>query len=133
MVELNGLMVEADKTQLVNLITNLIGNAIKYHKPGQAPRVRVAARWAADQRAEIIVEDDGIGFSAGHARAIFEPFKRLHAAAEYPGSGIGLAICRAIADRHGWSIEATSQPGKGARFTVSIPQASGAARMRMGA
>jgi signal transduction histidine kinase len=132
-VELNGLIVNADRTQLVTLISNLIGNAIKYHKLGQAPRVRVTARRAADQSAEIVVEDDGIGFSAAHGRAIFEPFKRLHAASEYPGSGIGLAICRTIADRHGWSIEATSQPGKGARFVVSMPKASGAARMKIGA
>ena len=132
-VDLNGLMIDADRTQLVNLISNLVGNAIKYHKPGQAPRVRVTARRRVDQGAEIVVEDDGIGFPATHARAIFEPFKRLHAAADYPGSGIGLAICRTVADRHGWSIEATSQSGMGARFVLSIPRASRPQPMKLGA
>jgi PAS domain S-box-containing protein len=125
-VELIGLTVEADRTQLVNLISNLIGNAIKYHKPGYAPRVKVTARRQRDQGVELVVEDEGIGFPPGQARAIFDPFRRLHASAEYPGSGIGLAICQTVADRHGWSIEATSQSGKGARFVVSIPRAASA-------
>jgi PAS domain S-box-containing protein len=131
-VELNGLLIDADRTQLVNLMSNLVGNAIKYHKPGQSPRVKVTARRRPGQGVELTVEDEGIGFPATHARVIFEPFKRLHAATEYPGSGIGLAICQTVADRHGWSIQATSLLGKGSRFVVSMPSRGEAAGVELG-
>lgn len=64
--------------------------------------------------------DDGVGFETKYAKAIFEPFKRLHSKAEYPGTGIGLAICKTIADRHGWTLAARSQPLQGATFEVTM-------------
>jgi len=115
-------VVEADRSQLVHLIENLVSNAIKYRKPDAPPSVTVTARHLPDQGTEIAVEDSGIGFDAAYAALIFEPFKRLHTRADYPGSGIGLAICRTISDRHGWSISATSECGKGSRFAVLLPR-----------
>jgi len=117
-VDAGKIVVNGDKSQLVQLMTNLVSNALKYHKPGVPPSVAIAARRLADRGVEIAVEDFGIGFEARFAAQIFEPFKRLHTQAEVPGSGIGLAVCRTIAERHGWSISATSARGKGARFVV---------------
>ena len=121
-VDVDGVVVEADRSQLVHLIENLVSNAIKYRKPDAPPSVTVTARHLPDQGTEIAVEDSGIGFDAAYAALIFEPFKRLHTRADYPGSGIGLAICRTISDRHGWSISATSECGKGSRFAVLLPR-----------
>jgi light-regulated signal transduction histidine kinase (bacteriophytochrome) len=71
----------------------------------------------------ITVKDNGIGFDPRYAKEIFLPFKRLHAAEEYPGTGVGLAICRRIVENHGGSIWAESQPGQGASFHISLPVA----------
>ena len=120
-VDVGDVVVNADKPQLVHLLENLVSNAIKYRKPGQAADIAIVARGLPDKSIEIRVEDDGIGFDPAYAAQIFEPFKRLHTRTEYPGSGIGLAICRTIADRHGWSIAALSESGKGACFVVSVP------------
>ena len=66
------------------------------------------------------ITDNGIGFDEKYARTIFEPFKRLHSQTQYPGTGIGLAICKSIADRHGWRLAIKSAPGKGTTFLVTI-------------
>ena len=120
-VDVGDVVVNADKPQLVHLLENLVANAIKYRKPGQTPDITLKASSLPDKGVEIVVEDQGIGFDPAYAAQIFEPFKRLHTRAEYPGSGIGLAICRTIVDRHGWSISAMSESGKGARFIVTAP------------
>jgi signal transduction histidine kinase len=71
----------------------------------------------------LAIADDGIGFDEKFAKEIFEPFKRLHDPAKYAGTGIGLAICKAIADRYGWTISVRSRPGEGATFMVTLPTA----------
>ena len=120
--------IQADPTQMRQLFQNLVGNALKYHRPGVAPHVRVSAEIrpapdAADagKIAEIRFEDNGIGFDEQHVDAIFEPFKRLHTSGEYEGTGLGLAICKRIVERHGGSMTARSRPGEGSTFIVTLP------------
>ena len=98
---------------------NLVSNAIKFRRPGETPRIAIAGH-VEDGLLRLSVCDDGVGFEAKYAKAIFEPFKRLHSKAEYPGTGIGLAICKTIADRHGWTLTARSQPLQGATFEVTM-------------
>jgi signal transduction histidine kinase len=87
--------------------------------------VNVSARTftsiAGEQYCELTVQDNGIGFEEQYAEKIFAVFQRLHGRGEYEGTGVGLAICRRISDRHQGSISAKSQPGKGATFTVTLP------------
>ncbi len=113
----------ADGLQMSQLLQNLIGNALKFHRPDQPPVVKVTSSLAeADQRScHIVVEDNGIGFEEKYLDRIFQVFQRLHGRNEYEGTGIGLAICRQIAERHGGSITAHSEPGKGAKFIVTLP------------
>jgi PAS domain S-box-containing protein len=109
-----------DRGRMVRMFQNLVGNALKYRKPDEAPRVHVSA---GRQGAEWLfcVRDNGIGFEPEHAAAIFAPFKRLHASREYPGTGIGLAICSRIVKAHGGRIWAEAEPGKGATFFFTVP------------
>jgi signal transduction histidine kinase len=116
--------VEADPLQMRQLMQNLIGNALKYHKPEVPPVVRVSGKHLADQSRElcqILVEDNGIGFDEVYADRIFTIFQRLHGRTEYEGTGVGLAVCRKIAERHGGSITARSRLGEGSSFTVTLP------------
>jgi PAS domain S-box-containing protein len=119
-------IIVADRGQMAQLLQNLIGNGLKFNKPGQPPVVQVSAVLRHDEASatdvcEITVEDNGIGFDEKYADRIFRVFQRLHGRAEYEGTGIGLAICRKIADRHHGIITANSEPGKGAKFTVVLP------------
>jgi PAS domain S-box-containing protein len=109
-----------DRGQMVRLFQNLIGNAVKYQKAGQRPEVHVSAE---KEGAEwvISVRDNGIGFDPAEAQKIFDPFKRLHTAAEFPGTGVGLAICRRIVHAQGGRIWAESAPGQGATFRFTLP------------
>ena len=121
-VEAGGLgVVVADPLQMRQLLQNLVGNALKFYREGAAPRVRVRTE-RRDRAVVLHVEDDGVGFDARHAERIFSPFQRLHPRTTYEGTGMGLAIVRRIAERHGGTAEATSAPGQGAHFTVTIPQ-----------
>jgi two-component system, chemotaxis family, sensor kinase Cph1 len=113
---------------MVRLFQNLVGNALKYRKPGVVPTIHISSEQQAD-RWVIGVIDNGIGFDPTFAKEIFQPFKRLHGQREYPGSGVGLAICRRIVEGHGGEIWAESQPGEGATFHFSLPIA-GKARPR---
>lgn len=114
--------VEADPIQMRQLLQNLIGNALKFHKPGVAPIVRIGAEIPSDnQTCEIHVADNGIGFDEKYLDRIFNVFQRLHSRAAYEGTGIGLAVCRKIAERHGGSITARSKTGGGATFIVTLP------------
>jgi PAS domain S-box-containing protein len=109
----------ADSAQMVQLFQNLIGNALKFRR-GQ-PQVRVFAVEEA-KRCTFAVADNGIGIPQEHLDRIFGMFQRLHTAAEYPGTGIGLAICKRIVERHGGRIWAVSEPGQGSTFCFTIPK-----------
>jgi light-regulated signal transduction histidine kinase (bacteriophytochrome) len=111
----------ADKLQMRQLLQNLLANALKFHAPNQPPRVQLSAVRSPDGNWSIAVEDHGVGFDDAYADRIFRPFQRLHGRAEFEGSGMGLAICRKIVDRHGGTISARSRPGERTVFTVTLP------------
>lgn len=120
-------VISADPLQMQQLFQNLISNGLKFRRADEPPVVRVDAAVEGDQLT-IRVSDNGIGFEPRYAARIFRIFERLHGRNEYPGTGIGLALCRKITDRHGGTIEAESEPDQGATFTVTLPvhQAEGA-------
>ena len=120
--------------QLTQIFNNLIGNAIKYSKPNEAPRIKITSRLASQEEVEayptldsqrkyhlISFEDNGIGFKPEDAGRIFTIFHRLHSKETYAGTGVGLAVCRKVAHNHGGEIYATSQPGKGSCFYILLP------------
>ena len=111
---------EADETQMLGLFQNLIGNALKF-RGAEIPRVRVYGKLDRQGICEIFVKDNGIGFDPQFAELIFKPFQRLHSRSEYDGTGMGLSICRKIVERHGGSIRAESEPGKGSTFIIRLP------------
>jgi PAS domain S-box-containing protein len=114
--------VMGDHSQLVQLVQNLVSNGLKYHSD-KPPHVHVSA--ARDQNEWILsVRDNGIGIQTKHHERIFEIFKRLHSQTEYPGTGIGLAVCRRVVERHGGRIWLESEPGHGSVFHFSIPERS---------
>jgi PAS domain S-box-containing protein len=112
--------IELDRNQMVRLFQNLLGNAIKFRKPNEPPRIHVSAE-RQGQEWIIRVADNGIGFAPEQAEAIFAPFKRLHSTREYPGSGIGLAACQRIVESYGGRIGAESRVGEGATFWFTLP------------
>jgi signal transduction histidine kinase len=112
---------EADPTQMRQLLQNLLSNALKFRREGVAPSVSVSgAVDEAARRLELQVRDNGIGFDESYRDQIFNLFQRLHGPGTYEGAGLGLAICRKIVERHGGTISARSSPGSGATFTVSL-------------
>lgn len=114
--------IDADATQMRQLLQNLISNALKFHREGVPPRITIRAQAPhPNSNAVIEVADNGIGFDEKYLDRIFTIFQRLHGRFEYEGTGIGLAVCRKIVDRHGGSITARSTPGVGSVFVVSLP------------
>ena len=113
--------VVCDATQLMQLFQNLVGNAIQYRRE-VAPEIHVEAEERPDAW-QFNVRDNGLGIEVGHFERIFLIFRRLHAEHEIPGSGVGLAICKRIVERHGGRIWLESQRGKGStfHFTVAKP------------
>jgi signal transduction histidine kinase len=120
------------------LFQNLIANALKFHPEGVAPEVHVEATARGDWRGpkgrrdklpvwEIRVRDNGIGFDDKYVEKIFAPFQRLNGRQAYEGTGMGLAICRRIVTLRGGTITATSQPGAGATFLITLPRRAAAA------
>jgi PAS domain S-box-containing protein len=125
-------VIEADETQMRQLLQNLIGNAVKFRSPDRRPVIKVRGQVVSPSSAphgaataptlfELCVEDNGIGFEPEYQERIFGLFQRLHGRNAYAGTGIGLSICRRIAERHGGSISAEGRPGEGATFTVRLP------------
>jgi PAS domain S-box-containing protein len=133
---------DADPTQMRQLIQNLVSNALKFQAPGATPVVQIQARQlggedarghtaflaknssdpsAAAEGFEITVQDNGIGFDEKYLEKMFAVFQRLHGRHEYEGTGIGLAVCRRIVERHGGAITARSKPGEGACFILRLP------------
>ena len=117
--------IQADALQMHQLFLNLVNNALKFHKPGESPVVRIATKTIEVSKGrkccQISIQDNGIGFDEKYLNRIFTIFQRLHGRQEYEGTGVGLAVCRKIVDRHGGSITAKSIPGEGATFLVSLP------------
>ncbi|MDJ0840511.1 MAG: ATP-binding protein [Acidobacteriota bacterium] len=109
-----------DPLQLHQLFLNLVSNAVKYRDRERPLVITVEAEVNRDG-CLVTVSDNGIGFDQADSTSIFEPFKRLHSRKEYPGTGIGLAICKRIVDLHGGDIEAEGETGKGALFRMSFP------------
>ncbi len=135
--------IDADPVQMRQLLQNLIGNALKFHRPDETPIVKIYAETALQQNesvsaaddnnlqtvgsgkqiCKIVVQDNGIGFEEKYLDKVFTVFQRLHGRSEYEGSGIGLAVCRKIVERHGGAITARSELNKGSTFFVTLPLA----------
>lgn len=114
--------IQGDRPQIRQLLQNLIGNSIKFHKQNTQHKVEIWTKVNSDKaHVEIHIKDNGIGLDEQYAERVFEVFQRLHARTEYEGTGIGLAICRKIVDRHQGSIKVVSQLGEGAEFIVTLP------------
>jgi PAS domain S-box-containing protein len=111
----------ADATQLIQLFQNLIGNAIKYQPPG-IPRVHVSVARHSERKWTFSVQDNGLGIDSQYFEKIFGMFQRLHKREEFAGTGIGLAICKKIVERHGSSIFVESQPGQGSTFRFALTE-----------
>jgi signal transduction histidine kinase len=112
--------IEADALQMRQLFQNLLANALKFRRPDVPPVVQIEGR-VQDGQVMIEVTDNGIGFEPQHAERIFGIFQRLHGRGTYDGTGIGLAICRRIIERHHGSLTAAGRPGEGATFSITLP------------
>ncbi|HTH37152.1 MAG TPA: CHASE3 domain-containing protein [Pyrinomonadaceae bacterium] len=123
--------IDADPLQVRQLLQNLIGNALKFHRPDAPPIIKIDGRFLKDgenrqldgdrEMYRLSVEDNGIGFEEKYLDRIFTPFQRLHGRNEFEGTGIGLAVCRKIVERHGGSLTAVSRPGEGSTFIATLP------------
>lgn len=120
--------IEADATQMRQLLQNLIANGLKFHREGVAPIIKVRGKIVEEEAnnpegafVHLEVEDNGIGFDEKYLERIFSPFQRLHGHSEYEGTGMGLSICRRIVERHEGTITAKSGVGQGATFIVVLP------------
>jgi signal transduction histidine kinase len=123
--------IDADPLQMRQLFQNLVGNALKFHRPGVPPVIKIAGEVlkdnengrsdAAEDMFRLSVEDNGIGFEEKYLDRIFTPFQRLHGRMEFEGTGIGLAVCRKIVERHGGRLTAKSAPGNGSTFIATLP------------
>ncbi|MFT3879637.1 MAG: ATP-binding protein [Gemmatales bacterium] len=119
--------IEADGLQMRQLFQNLLGNGLKFHRPGVPSVLHVRQRNNSssilDESAwcELVFTDNGVGFENQYAERIFQLFQRLHGRGEYEGTGLGLAICKKIVERHGGTITAEGRPGEGATFSVRLP------------
>ena len=126
--------IQASRLRMRQLFQNLIANAVKFHRDGVAPIVRLSAspvpgncgpsvKAAAQTTWEFRVADNGVGFDEVDLTCLFQPFQRLRGAQGFPGTGMGLAICRRIVEGHGGAINASSQVGSGTTFVFTLPSA----------
>ncbi|MFT4579333.1 MAG: PAS domain S-box-containing protein [Nitrospinales bacterium] len=115
-------IITASPVLMLQLFQNLIGNALKFHKNGNKPIVNLFSKSSGNGDMQIIIEDNGIGFDEKYAKRIFQPFQRLHGRSEFSGTGIGLAICRKIVDRHNGTVTVKSTQGKGSTFFITLPK-----------
>jgi signal transduction histidine kinase len=115
--------IDADAVQMRRLLQNLVDNALKFHREGEPPLVKVYGEVMKDEVniCQITVADNGIGFDRKYMEKVFAPFQRLHGQSEYEGTGMGMAICRKIAERHNGQIMADSEPDQGTTFTITLP------------
>lgn len=113
-------VIRGDDIQLMLLFQNILSNAIKFHRPGEAPHIRIECQ-PRDSLMEFRISDDGIGIDPARADEIFMIFRRLHNSSQYSGRGIGLAVCRRIVERHGGTIRAEARPEGGTTFICSLP------------
>jgi PAS domain S-box-containing protein len=111
----------ADETQLIQLFQNLVGNGLKYQAPG-VPRVHISAARNGGKKWLFSVKDNGLGIDPQYFGRIFGMFQRLHKREEFEGTGIGLAICKKIVERHGGNISVESQPGQGSTFSFALAE-----------
>ncbi len=112
--------VAGDAQQLLQVMQNLVANAEKFRRSGTSPKIHVSAERAGDLWV-VSVADDGIGIEPEYFERVFVIFQRLHTRAEYPGTGIGLSICKKVVERHGGRIWVESAPGAGTTFRFSVP------------
>jgi signal transduction histidine kinase len=112
----------ADKFQIQQLFLNLLSNALKFHKDDTPPEIEIKSQLTPDNFWRVSLKDNGIGFDIKHAGQILQPFERLHGRSKYEGSGMGLAICDKIVERHGGCISVESRLEKGSTFYISLPQ-----------
>lgn len=126
--------IDADASQMSQVFMNLIGNSLKFRRPDVAPVIRVSSETGDHCRSDpaderdwccLHIADNGIGFEPEYADRVFNLFQRLHGRDAYAGTGIGLALCRKIVERHGGSIRAHSEPNNGTQFTIRLPMSQG--------
>lgn len=116
------LPVQADPSQVHQLLQNLIGNGLKYHREGMAPEITLRSKREDDNMVRVEVEDNGMGIDKEHYDKIFGMFRRLHPMEDYEGTGIGLAVCERIVERHGGAIGIESTPDVGSTFWFTLPK-----------
>jgi two-component system, LuxR family, sensor kinase FixL len=114
--------VHSDPSQMHQLLQNLIGNALKFHRDGVPPVITISTHPMPNNMVSLEIQDNGIGIDKEYHDQIFTMFKRLHSREKYPGSGIGLAICKKIVQRHSGEIGVESKPGEGSKFWFTIPR-----------
>jgi signal transduction histidine kinase len=104
------------------LFQNLISNALKFHNKNEPPKIEIDSRDKGNGYWEILIRDNGIGMKEKHIKRIFKPFERLHGSSEFPGTGMGLAICLKVVTRHRGKIMVKSSLGKGTLYIVDLPE-----------
>ncbi len=114
--------IEADKTQMRQLFQNLISNALKFHNKTEPPKIEIDSIYNDNGYWKILIRDNGIGMKEEHIKRIFKPFERLHGTSEFPGTGMGLAICLKVVTRHHGKIVVKSSLGKGTLYIVELPE-----------
>ena len=116
--------VHGDPSQMHQVFQNLVGNGLKFHREGVPPEITIRARRVENNMIRVEVQDNGIGIDEKYHEQIFTMFKRLHSRVQYEGTGIGLAVCKKIVNRHGGDIGVKSTPGEGSTFWFTLPRAS---------